>query len=654
MANFDIALSALRTSKFAMGVVSNNVANANTEGYHRRVVHMRTLEPTTSANFRIGTGVEVSNVQRIRDRITEDSLTQVISDSNHVDQVLALQRNMESALMAGDNTIGRQLDNFLGEFTKLSGAPNDPSLRTSIVESANQLAVSLRDASQQLDELRQSMRLQIQAEVDALNVQMEDLSSVSQKIFEFSNRGLEHNTELDERDQIINQIAEQLGITRREAPDGNLQVNFGTQSIQQGNRPNQVSVVEQDGQIELRLDDAETALPVETGRLGAIIQAYNELIPDHQENLDQVAAVLIQQVNSIHAAGVGEAGSFEHLIGNTIVSNVNIPLAEALPEAGLVAGEINVTVHGPGGDREVHSVAFDPASQSLTDLADALNLVSGLNASVRPNTNQLQITASAGYTFDFAGGTETHPDTALITGASVPELSGDYSGTANEEITVRIEGSGEVGNATDLFANVYGSGGSLLARVSLGTGYEPGSAIELENDVRLSFASGTLNDADEFTAKLAGNGDTTGALGALGVNAFFTGINARTIDLDDTIRNQPDRIATGRTGEAGDSSNLQRFIALEGATIMPEQRTMTSFVAEFTSELGFDIQSNTKLSTSLTNYKLRLEQQRDSKSGVDLNEELVYLQQYQKSYEAAVRVIQVTDQMLDDLFSMLR
>ena len=51
--------------------------------------------------------------------------------------------------------------------------------------------------------------------------------------------------------------------------------------------------------------------------------------------------------------------------------------------------------------------------------------------------------------------------------------------------------------------------------------------------------------------------------------------------------------------------------------------------------LGIEISANTSLSASLNAYQNRLEQERDSVSGVDLNEELVNLQRYQKAYEAA-------------------
>jgi flagellar hook-associated protein 1 FlgK len=53
---------------------------------------------------------------------------------------------------------------------------------------------------------------------------------------------------------------------------------------------------------------------------------------------------------------------------------------------------------------------------------------------------------------------------------------------------------------------------------------------------------------------------------------------------------------------------------------------------------------------NLANLKTQYEYQRDSVSGVDVNEELLNMAKYQKSYEAAVRVVRTIETMLDELF----
>lgn len=653
MPNFSIGLSALRSSQFALDIVSNNVSNANTEGYHRRRITMESTLPNFIGGFRIGSGVEISRIYRARDQVTESSLTHVISDSNEVEQLLNIQRKIEMVLVSGDNAVGRQLDSFFAEFTNLSASPNEPAQRSAVLESGKQLSVALRDASQQLSELKSNLQLQIENELDALNADLKKLSEVSLQISKFAAQDIEHNNELDQRDAILNRIAEVVGISRNEQPGGQLNLMIGNHSIQQGNRANSFSLTKSGEELQLFLDDSNRPLSPDTGRLAALLDAYNSIIPSYEDKLDQIAGEVIHSVNTIHSTGIGTAGSFQNLVGNVSVGDTNVPLSEALPDAGLAAGDLTVTVTDASGARQIHSIAIDPDVDSMDDIATRLSTIPGVSATIRGETNQLQVTAAAGLEFDFAGGFETNPDLALFTGTSVPTFSGTYTGDVNETITVQIEGSGQVGSAGSLFANIYSSSGALLSRVNVGNGYEIGSDIELDDGVRLSFAAGTMNDGDEFTTPLIGEPDQTGVLAAFGLNAFFTGTDANTIAVDKTLLSEPARIATGRSGEAADTSNLSRFIAIDDQTNMPDNRTISQFASEMGSEIGFEISSNMTLSTSLTSYKLRLEQQRDAISGVDLNEELVYLQEYQKSYEAAVRIIQVTDEMISELFRII-
>lgn len=653
MPSFSIGLSALRTSQFALNVVSNNVSNANTEGYHRRRVSLETKPPNYLGGHRIGNGVTVSGINRIRDQVTESSLTNVISDSSDVDQLLTIERKIESAILSGDNAVGRQLDQFFAEFTNLSGSPNEPAQRSAVLESGKQLSAALRDASEYLDQLKRNVRLQIDNEIESLNSDLNELSEVSLQIFKFSTQGLEHNNELDQRDAVLNRIAAVVGITPNERPGGELNLMIGHHSIQQGNQSSSLSINEADGKLQVMLEGSDRPLSVETGRLSALVEAYNSIIPSFEDKLDQIAGELIQGVNAIQATGIGTAGSFQNLVGTVHVDDNATPLAEVLPAADLAAGELTITVTDASGDRQTHVISIDPAIDTLDDVATRLNSVLGISASVRTTTNQFQVTATSGLEFDFAGGVETNPDLASVTGTSVARLSGTYTGDVNEDLTVQIEGSGQVGNATGLYANIYSSSGALLSRIDVGDGYEAGSEIELDDGVRLSFAAGTLNDTDEFTTRLIGTPDETGILTALGMNSFFQGSDAKSIAVDREITNDPSRIATGRSGDAADTSNLLKFIALDDAKLMPGGRTIGQFTSEMSTEIGFEISSNTTLSTSLTSFKLKLEQEHDAKSGVDLNEELVYLQEYQKSYEAAVRIIQVTDEILNELFRII-
>ncbi|OYP35231.1 flagellar hook-associated protein FlgK [Rhodopirellula sp. MGV] len=654
MPNFNIGLSALRSSQFALQVVSNNIANANTEGYHRRQVDMKTVPPNLVAGHRIGNGVDISNIRRIEDKITEATLTGVTSDVSFVEESLGIQRKIESALLAGDNPLGGTLDEFLAEFKSLSANPNEPAQREAVLQSAQQFAEALRNASEQLNSLKQTVRLQVDHEVENVNREFVELSDLSVVIAQFKAQGVEHNNELDDRDALLNRLAEAIGLHRSEQFDGTLNLTIGRHSMQQGNHENVVSVGGSPDKIEIFMDERESPLTVDNGRMGALVKAYNETIPEIEEKLDRLANEFINTINQIQGTGIGAAGGFQNLISNKAVSSSSDPLSTAITDAALEPGDLTIGLTDANGNRQLYTLTINPDVDSLDDIAATISSLPGLNAAVNSATGKLQITSVAGTKFDFAGGIDTQPDLSLVTGTSVATLGGTYNDSTNETYTFQIEGTGTVGQSSNLFVNVLDSGGGLVEKINLGEGYEPGTDIELPNGVTFAFDAGTLNNADQFSSTFVGDPDQVNLTSALQLNSFFTGTNARTIHVADQLLQDPTKLASGRTGAPSDTSNLPRFIDVYEAPLMPGNRSFSSYTDEIATGIGFEIKANEQLSDSLGAYKLRLQDERDSKSAVDLNEELVYMQQYQKQYEAAVRVIQATDNILNELFSILR
>ena len=102
--NFNIGLAALRASQFAIDTVSQNLANANTVGYHRQRVG--TIPELPCRNMWedrfIGSGVEIGSVDRFRNQIVESSLTISISDLSNVTQRLSIESQIEGLFQIGD------------------------------------------------------------------------------------------------------------------------------------------------------------------------------------------------------------------------------------------------------------------------------------------------------------------------------------------------------------------------------------------------------------------------------------------------------------------------------------------------------------------------------------------------------------------------
>lgn len=653
MQRFSIGLSALRTSQYLLESVSNNISNAGTEGFHRRQVDLQARSPQIRYNFRVGDGVDVGNVRRLRDAVAEDTLLSVSGDVSRVDRLVTVQRQIEAALLAGDDAIGQTLDTFFSDITRLSSAPGEVALQTSVRESAADLSDLLRNSAAELNGIRTNLELQIFNEIEQANQHFIDVSTTSDTIARQLNQGTTPNHEYDQRDLSVSKLNEIVGLRRYDEPDGDMTLIIGRHASKQGLKPDRINVVQTGQQIELYLNDSSQPLDLEGGRLAGLLELYNATVPQFHDRLDNLAHELIHQVNQIHATGLGSAGGYQFSIGNVQVADSTQLLQGAFPNANLTAGEITVGLVDDDGVRTTEVISIDPAADTLDDVLLALNAVTGFSGQVRADDQKIQFMASPGLKFDFSGGFATEPDMSLVTGTSVATLTGAYQGDSNQDISVQIVGSGTVGSANSLVAEVYSAGGDLLRQFNLGEGYEPGSEVELWEGVRVSFSAGDLNNADQFSTRLTANGDTSGLLSAIGVNAFFSGSNADDITVDENVLRDSTRLAVGLSGDVSDTRNLRRMMDLADATIMPESQTLSQYSDQTGMILGFEISANTSLSASLNAYQNRLEQERDSVSGVDLNEELVNLQRYQKAYEAAVRVIQANDNLLTELLNII-
>lgn len=652
---FDTGLSALRASQQALQVVSNNISNANTEGFHRRRTQFAALAPSELTSFRVGTGVTVGSVERIRDQVTEVSLTNAISDLSEVDQALVIGRQIETAFLAGSTSISDEVDQFFAEITRLTAAPDEPSQRAAVVEGAQRLTGVIRQAATQLEDLGAVVEAQITQEIDSLNQQFELLSTLSTRIESLSAQGFAPSAELDQRDALLNDIADAVGIQRNDFLPGTLNLRIGNAAIQQGGTSNQFSIERgADGRIEIFLDDSSRPLQLSGGRLAGLQDAFNTTIPKYADKLDQLSIALIQSVDNAHATGVGTAGGFQHLAGTRFVNDTEAALASAGAAFPISDGNITVSIVDADGVRRNETIAIDPEVDSLRDVADRFAAIDGLNAVVDPTSGQLQIFASEGVLFDFTGSIETHPDLVSFTGSAVPTFGGAYSREENRSLRFEVEGTGDVGISPDLFLNVFNDDGSLVRQINIGNGYEAGAELDIGDGVYVEFSRGTVQDGDTFTTQLIGQPDETGFLSSLGLNSFFEGQNATSISVTATILEDPSRFATGVSGDAADTVNLFRLVEIENQALFQNGLTISDFVDEIDTEIGFQVNTDAALSASLGSLRNRLQEERDSYSGVDLNEELIFLQEYQRSYEAAARVIQAADDILSELFSIIR
>lgn len=653
--NFWIGVSALQASQFAINNVSHNLANASTEGYHRQEVGFQTAPSQYVRRQFIGTGVEVSGVRRIRDQIIESSYTNSISDLNRVEQQLSIESQIESFFLPGEGSVHNSLTGFFDGLSRLSANPGESALRRSVVSEGVNLAQRIQRVSSGLVDLQQSVGRQLELEVDAVNREINELVEIQNRI-RTSPAGQPPNNLLDQRDQLINSLAERIDVQRYELAQNTLGLSVAGSSLGIGVSPIQLETYTKDnGDVAIKLQDGDREIKFTGGKVAALIELKNTTLGEYQAKIDEFAGRLIREVNQSHAVGLGLNGAFTIQRSSLSVDDVAAPLESAGTMFPVEAGEFHLSITSPDDERRTFSVSIDPATESLEDIAAKISGLDNIQAIIDPNTGKFAVIAAVGYKFDFTGELETTPDLSSFSGTATPTISGTYHGDENQRLTVRAVGTGTIGKTPGLKAEVVDGDGNVIKELEIGETYEAGSELELSDGAMVSFAAGDIVAGDSFETRLVAHADTTGFLSATGLNTFFQGDGSSNIAVKTSITENPNEIATSRSGEIGDTRNLEGLVGLRDRLLLRDgQSTFDDFLGEINTEIGFRVQSAISVQVSVSELQSQYQSARDSVSGVDLNEELLNLTKHQKSYEAAVQVVRTIESMFDELFQIIR
>lgn len=157
--------------------------------------------------------------------------------------------------------------------------------------------------------------------------------------------------------------------------------------------------------------------------------------------------------------------------------------------------------------------------------------------------------------------------------------------------------------------------------------------------------------------------DTSDFLAAYEVNAFFHGASAANFSLAAGVAADAGSISTGAADPAtsqlatADSSVALGLLALRDTAVSFDGSTSASAVARaanLASSFGLDVAAASQQRSFREAEASSLAQQRESISGVNVDEELIKMMEFQRAYEAAAKVIQSSNQMMDALMGLIR
>lgn len=309
--------TALQVSQKQIQITGNNIANVDTEGYSRQYAE-KTPYPSINRNgFFIGQGVTVTDVGREHNAFVTKQLTDKSVDFGFENSQTSSFSELERVLSIKDGNISSKMDTFFDSWQELSTDPTDVVLRDIVIQKGGTLAEKFNSIADELDGVQKNISAEISSKVEDTNGKLQQLADLNDRIFAIESNGNAANAARDQRDIILQDLAETMGATSYDLANGmvNVQLPSGLPLVN-GNTASSIEASETGDKVTLKLKSANTTRDLDSKSLGGefsgLLKMRDEFIPSLEGQLDQMAYTVINSVNNIHKSGAALDGSTDN------------------------------------------------------------------------------------------------------------------------------------------------------------------------------------------------------------------------------------------------------------------------------------------------------------------------------------------------------
>jgi flagellar hook-associated protein 1 FlgK len=305
------ARDALTAQSYGLNVTGQNISNASTPGYVRRVAELQTqsLGTQTSGSV-VATGLQRVTNDFIERR--EYQATGMSSAATARDQTLA---STEALFNDSSGTgLGSSLSNLFSSFSALASNPNDATTRANVLSAASAFSDRANQTGNALAQAQQDLRQRAQDTIDQVNQRAQEIAKLDMQIAQAHLQGQDAADLQDQRTQKLLNISQLVNTTTFTDKSGNTIVQVAGTTIVDGQQASSLSLdLHADGSLKLLANQTggsstEVTQYLTGGSLAGIKEARDTDLFDVSKNLDQLVFDVASALNSQHAAGVGADG----------------------------------------------------------------------------------------------------------------------------------------------------------------------------------------------------------------------------------------------------------------------------------------------------------------------------------------------------------
>ncbi|WP_202759434.1 flagellar hook-associated protein FlgK [Delftia acidovorans] len=648
MSLLNVGSRALMANQIALQTTGHNIANVNTAGYSRQSVAFQTSPGQNMGSGYIGNGVDVNTILRnFNDLLNRQAATASAVSAADSARATSLAQ-MQEVFGGGKTGLGAAITDMMNSFGDVAGAPTDPSARQVVLTRMNELAARFRSASAQLDELDYSAKQQMGNDVTVVNSLAGQVATLNAQISRSIASGQTPNDLLDQRDQLVRNINKYVQTSQIPADDGSISLFVG------GSQP----LVLGPNSAQLTLKEA-TEFPG-SGKMALYFQQ-----PGGQ-NVELTPSML----------GGGEIAGLLQFQGSDLTEGRNLlgRMALAIGDSLNEQNNLGLTLSGQSGSNLFKLSMVSNGSTTGAQWTGATTPTTTVVDSSQLKASDYQIvfgsTAPAGKVIRLSDGKVT--DFTSMADLSSKEIDGlrfdlKAEGVSGNTVLFRPMAAG----AHDIQAAVHSPNDLAVANPvaasikSLGDATLQMGGIQVSAGFNLAgFAGAEVSFSKNATGQLeytitpapAGGIPATGLYTsgqpiqlAPGLQVKITGtpaINGTTSDKVTLGKATDPQYGTAYQRDAGNASS---FLALRDSKLFDGSTTLSDGFSTAMAQVGTRTQSAQYAAKLSETIAKNLEADRTAVSGVNLDEEAAKLLQYQQSYQASAKMLQVAQSIFDSV-----
>ncbi|TBW59082.1 flagellar hook-associated protein FlgK [Marinobacter halodurans] len=672
----NIGLSGILGHQSALNTTGNNITNANTDGYSRQQVTLEARNGQRSGVGSVGTGVNVSDIRRITDQFVVNQLRSDTSLFNEQDTLNTELTNLDN-LLGGESTgLNSALNNF---FTSIQSAAEDPAAlpqRQLVLSEAQGLVNRFQSLHEQLIQQRESVTGQMDQATSDVNSLLSSIADLNEQIAQSPGiaQGKMPNDLLDKRDEKLRQLSEIIQVKVSEADGYQVNVSLTSgQALVVGAQAASLSTETSDSdpaKLSFKLTNGNRVTDVTDqiigGSLGGLRTFQNKVLEPAFDQLGRIALAVSDRVNKQHSIGMDLEGDLGGMFftdinsRSTQLDRVTPNANNGAPQDGVVSVEITNTSDLAA---KSYTLKFSGANGENFEVVD-VDTGKTVRQGQLPDPLPAEI-EMPGFNVHIESGSFQDGDSYLIRPTR----------NAAANIELQIDREEDLAFATPVSAEAD-EGNTGDASISQGTMLSVRNPLtnvpldgfsqrgQLSPPLMVRFTSDTsyeILDASDPTNPQALNPPVTGTYQPGVSNKLFSedpsDPNYRGFQFEITGNPQANDVfmIDYNTDGVSDNRNAQLLGSLGTANTMnggsqsfsEAYAGLVETVGTTTRQSQMDLEAGQALLEQSTN-------QRESVSGVNLDEEAGRLIQYQAGYNASAQVISVAQDLFDTLLSTFR